>query len=53
MPTDNSINTIEDINYLTRYSNNLIAVSPLQEINIAPTEQSKISLFKNYIHEAA
>lgn len=53
MPMDNNINSIEAINYLTRYSNNLIAVSPLQEINIAPTEQSKISLFKNYIHEAA
>lgn len=53
MPTDGSINSVEAINYLTRYSNNMIAVSPLQNIDVAPTEQSKISLFKNYIYEAA
>ena len=49
MPTSGKINTIEDINYLTRYSNNLIAVSPLQSIDIEPTEQSKARLFQNYI----
>lgn len=32
-----------------RYSNNLIAVSPLQSIDIEPTEQSKARLFQNYI----
>ena len=53
MPTDGSISTVEGINYLTRYSNNLIAVSPLQSIDIAATEQSKDSLFRNYIYEAA
>ena len=53
MPTDGSISTVDSINYLTRYSNNLIAVSPLQNIDIAATEQSKVSLFRNYIHEAA
>lgn len=53
MSTDGSINSVEAINYLTRYSNNLIAVSPLQSIDIAATEQSKASLFSNYIYEAA
>ncbi len=53
MPTDGSINSVDSINYLTRYSNNLIAVSPLQTIDIEATEQSKDSLFRNYIHEAA
>jgi len=53
MPTDGSISTVDSINYLTRYSNNLIAVSPLQSIDIAATEQSKDSLFRNYIYEAA
>ena len=53
MPTDGSVNSIEAINYLTRYSNNLIAVSPLQSIDIAATEQSKASLFSNYIYGAA
>lgn len=36
-----------------RYSNNLIAVSPLQSIDVASSEQSKASLFRNYIYEAA
>lgn len=53
MPTDGNINSVEDINYLTRYSNNLIAVSPLQSIDIAATEQSKASLFSNYVYDAA
>jgi hypothetical protein len=53
MPTSGKINTIEDINYLTRYSNNLIAVSPLQSIDIDSTEQCKANLFRNYIHEVA
>ena len=49
MPTSGKINNINDINYLSRYSNNLIAVSPLQSIDIEPTEQSKNRLFQNYI----
>jgi hypothetical protein len=53
MPTDGSISTVENNNYLTRYSNNLISVSPLQSIDVAATEQSKASLFRNYIYEAA
>ena len=42
------ITTVEDVNYLIRYSNNLIAFSPLQSIDWAPTEQSKDWLYKNY-----
>ena len=53
MPTDGSVNSVEAINYLTRYSNNLIAVSPLQSIDVASYEQSKASLFRTYIYEAA
>ena len=53
MPIDGNICNVDSINYLTRYSNNLIAVSPLQSIDIAATEQSKDSLFRNYIYEAA
>ena len=49
MPTNGKIKNVNDINYLSRYSNNLIAVSPLQSIDIEPTEQSKIRLFQNYI----
>ncbi|MBR1932443.1 MAG: hypothetical protein IJ841_02005 [Prevotella sp.] len=49
MPTNGSVSSVEAINYLTRYSNNLIAVSPLQSIDIAPTEQSKDRLYANYV----
>lgn len=49
MKTGNKVTTVEDINYLTRYSNNLIAFSPLQTIEVAPTEQSKQQLFNNYV----
>ena len=49
MPTNGKINNVNDINYLSRYSNNLIAVSPLQSIDIDPTEQNKNQLFRNYI----
>ncbi len=49
MPTNGKINSVQDINYLTRYSNNLIAFSPLESIDIEPSEQSKTRLFKNYI----
>ena len=45
------VNTIVDVNYLTRYSNNLLAFSPLQTIDVAPTEQSKDWLFRNYVYE--
>lgn len=48
-----SINSVDAINYLTRYSNNLITVSPLQSIDIAPTEQNKEWLFKNYVYDAS
>jgi hypothetical protein len=46
-----SVNSVEAVNYLTRYSNNLISVSPLQTIDIEPTEQSKSWLFRNYVYD--
>lgn len=48
-----SVNSVEAVNYLTRYSNNLIAVSPLQSIDIEPTESNKSWLFKNYVFDAS
>ena len=45
------INSVEDINYLARYSNNLIAFSPLQSIDVPPTKQSKAWLFRNYVYD--
>jgi hypothetical protein len=52
MPVNGSVNSVEAINYLTRYSNNLIAVSQLQNIDITSSEQNKTLLFKNYISQA-
>lgn len=46
-----SVNSVEAVNYLTRYSNNLITVSPLQTIDIEPSEQSKNWLFRNYVYD--
>ena len=51
MQRDQSVGSTEAINYLTRYSNNLIAVSPLQTIDIKPTKQSKDKLYKNYVYD--
>ena len=45
-----SVDSVEAIDYLTRYSNNLIAVSPLQSINIKPTQQNKDWLYRNYVY---
>ena len=46
-----SLKSVEAVNYLTRYSNNMIAVSPLQTIDIEASEQSKDWLFRNYVYD--
>lgn len=48
-----SINSVDAVNYLTRYSNNLIAVSPLQSIDVSSTEQNKEWLFRNYVYDSS
>ena len=45
-----AIQSADAINYLTRYSNNLIALSQLQTIDIAPSESSKDWLYRNYVY---
>lgn len=42
--------TIDTIDYLTRYSNNLISMSPLQSIDVIPNEQNKVKLYRNYVY---
>ena len=42
--------SVDTLKYLTRYSNNLIALSPLQSIDISPTEQNKKWLLANYVY---
>ncbi len=50
LPKSNSITEKKDIDYLSRYCNNLIAVSPLQTIDLEPNEKNKDWLFSNYVH---
>jgi hypothetical protein len=50
MSNGRKVETIEDVNYLIRYSNNLITLSPLQSIDISPTKQNKDWLFANYVY---
>ena len=50
---NHSINSIEAVNYLTRYSNNLISVSPLQNIDVTSTKQNKDWLFKTYVYDSS
>lgn len=49
LPDNNTITSKKDIDYLSRYSNNLISFSPLQTINLEPTESNKKWLFQNYV----
>jgi len=48
MPSN--IKTEQDINYLTRYSNNLITFSPLQTIDIENSEENRKWLYRNYVY---
>lgn len=41
-----------DVEYLARYSNNLITVSPLKTIDIPATEQNKDWLFRNRVFDS-
>lgn len=49
LPGNNKIKSKSDIDYLSRYSNNLISISPLQTIDIEPTDTNKDWLFEKYI----
>ncbi len=42
--------TTGTIDYLTRYSNNMISISPLKSIDIMPTKQNKDKLYRNYVY---
>ncbi len=49
LPHNNSISSKKDIDYLSRYSNNLLTVSSLETIDLEPTEANKKWLFDNYV----
>lgn len=42
--------TVDTIDYLTRYSNNMISLSPLQSIDVMPTGQNKDKLYRNFVY---
>jgi len=42
--------TVDTIDYLTRYSNNMISLSPLQSIDVIPSEQNKVKLYRNLVY---
>lgn len=50
--TNQSIQSVENIGYLARYSNNLITISNLKDINLEPTQENQEWLFQNYVHKS-
>lgn len=48
---DTDLHTEESINYLTRYSNNLLTVSRLQSIDIDPSVPNEDWLYRNYVYD--
>lgn len=49
LPNRNAIKERKDIDYLSRYSNNLITFSPLETIDLEPNEKNKDWLFNEYV----
>lgn len=47
---DTALHNEENINYLTRYSNNLLAVSKLQSIDLDSSRSNEDWLFRNYVY---
>ena len=46
----NSIKTEQMVDYLTRYSNNLITISPMQTIDIEDSKKNRDWLYRNYVY---
>lgn len=53
MTRNGSIDSICTIDYLSRYSNNLIAFSPLAGIDVEPTKSNQDRLFRKYVYNGA
>ncbi|MBR6590995.1 MAG: hypothetical protein IKK67_11150 [Bacteroidaceae bacterium] len=51
--SSNVIQSTDAINYLSRYSNNLIAVSSLQDIDLDSSQESQDWLYRNYVYAGA
>ena len=48
-----SFPSIANVEYMTRYSNNLIALSPIQTVDLEPNEKNKKWLYRNYVYAGA
>lgn len=46
------MDSVETLQYLTRYSNNLISFSPIQSIDKAQTDINEEWLYRNYVYGA-
>ncbi|MBQ7689968.1 MAG: hypothetical protein IJT30_02095 [Muribaculaceae bacterium] len=42
--------SVDEINYMVRYSNNLIALSAVQQIDLDNNEQNRNWLYRNYVY---
>jgi len=51
MGKNKSLKSPERINYLSRYSNNLIQFSPLTTIDLAPTPKNYKWLYETYVYK--
>lgn len=47
----NSVKTKKVVDYLTRYSNNLITVSPMQTIDMEYSSRNRDWLYRNYVYD--
>lgn len=45
-----SFSSIANVEYMTRYSNNLIALSPIQTVDLEANEKNKKWLYRNYVY---
>ena len=50
LPQNNAIKGKKDIDYLSRYCNNLLTLSPLRTIDLEPNDANKDWLFSNYVY---
>jgi len=50
MSTRKKIKTESDINYLVRYSNNLITFSKLETVRLSPNDKNKDKLYKMFVY---
>jgi len=48
-----SFPSVANVEYMTRYSNNLIALSPIQTVDLEPNEKNKKWLYRNYVYAGA